>query len=80
MPSPPLKYDCGTPVRVGDRVSIKRFLWWPYVGTVAFVYDPTLPSPQGGNNDYGFTVDLGDDSYIFVGGVDSSIRLLSGDS
>jgi len=80
MPLPALEYsECSTPIRVGDRVSVKRFLRRPLVGIVSHVHDRSLPIAPNGENDYGFTVTIDDDQFLWFGGVSPKVRLLSDD-
>jgi hypothetical protein len=58
----------GEPMRVGDKVSIRRRFWRKYVGTVAGVYDPSRPPGIKGANEYGFFVELPGSRGLWCGG------------
>ena len=63
-------------VKAGDRVRMKRWIRRDLTGTVVFVHDPAKPSPPNGDNEYGFTVQVGDVFYWIGGQPDESFELI----
>lgn len=65
---PPFRYvQDDSLVLTGDQIRMKRWIRRDLVGTVVFVHDPTKPSPPNGDNDFGFTAQVGD-VYYWIGG------------
>ena len=60
-----IKYLSGEVVKVGDLVEIKRLIRRPLRGEVISVYDPLKPSPPKGENDYGVSIKLEDESFFW---------------
>lgn len=59
-------YENGEIVRVGDRVDVRRIMRRPARGVVVAVYDPSIPSPPKGINEYGVTIQLSENEYLFT--------------
>jgi hypothetical protein len=70
-------YCSGEQVRLGDRVAVRRFLRRPLQPKVVQIYDPTRPSPPGGDNDIGFHIKIEDGSWGFCGSGDPRLTLIS---
>lgn len=71
------RYVTGELVKVGDKVSIARRFRRPLIGVVAFVHDPSKPSPRNGPNEKGYAVELEDESQISCSGGEIGIILIS---
>jgi len=65
----PIRYQNGELVKVGDQVCIRRVFRRRIVGTVTYVYDPSIPlSVPSGSNEYGFSVKVSNEREIWFGG------------
>ena len=63
-----IRYWTDDAVRIGDKVTIQRFLRRNLTGVVTYVYDPEQFSPRFGSNDYGISIRLPNGSYLLYPG------------
>ncbi|GAA6154527.1 hypothetical protein NBRC116587_39520 [Pseudoteredinibacter isoporae] len=74
----PIKYTCGTVIKVGDNVQVRLRFGRKIRGKVIYVYNPDLASSRE-SNDYGVSIALENGKELWCGTPDSNIKLIRRD-